>query len=120
MPRDDQLFDDLCALLLAAFRSPRTAPPMREQVTPAGFASFLLGASVAMMLCGSMTFLIGFLLLPWVIGLLAVVYFAGVVSNLSGLTRAILRRISASSPEAIPDVNVFIGHFLLVFPKKSQ
>ncbi|CAL9078634.1 unnamed protein product [Musa textilis] len=104
MPRDDQLLDDLCALLLAAFRTPRTAPPMRQQVTPVGFASFLLGASVAMMLCGSMTFLIGFLLLPWVIGLLAVVYFAGVVSNLSGLARAILRRIAASSPEEIPDI----------------
>ncbi|RWW44892.1 hypothetical protein BHE74_00049319 [Ensete ventricosum] len=55
-----------------------------------------------MILCGSMTFLIGFLLLPWVIGLLAVVYFAGVVSNLSGLATAILRRIAASSPEEIP------------------
>lgn len=60
------------------------------QITPAGFAAFVLGISVALMLCGSVTFVIGFMLMPWVIGLVMVFYVAGVVSFLSVLGRSIL------------------------------
>ena len=50
---------------------------------PAAAASMLLGASVALMLCGSVTFAIGLLLMPWVAGLALLFGFAGAVSNLS-------------------------------------
>ncbi|XP_074566069.1 uncharacterized protein LOC141822523 [Curcuma longa] len=81
---------DLCALLLAAFRASHLLP----RLSPAGLASFLLGASLSMMLGGSMTFLLGFLMFPWVMGLVALLYLVGIVSNLSGLGRAIICRIS--------------------------
>ncbi|KAG1363494.1 hypothetical protein COCNU_11G003210 [Cocos nucifera] len=128
-----RLFYELCALLLTILRSPHLAipssdaspaeappsprPPLvaaaaarsraarRLQVSPVGFASLLLGASLALMLCGSVTFVIGFILMPWVIGLVMVFYFVGIVSNLSGLGRAILcpatRSPAASSPKDI-------------------
>ncbi|KAL4331637.1 hypothetical protein AHAS_Ahas13G0520000 [Arachis hypogaea] len=60
------------------------------EITPAGFASLLLGISVALMLCGSVTFLIGFMLMPWVLGLVMVFYVAGIVSTLSLLGRSLL------------------------------
>ncbi|URE45088.1 hypothetical protein MUK42_04699 [Musa troglodytarum] len=111
MPGDDQpsrLFYELCALLLAVLRTPHLAlppsdadasPPApaptrqarpRARMSPAGLASLLLGASLALMLCGSVTFVIGFIMMPWVVGLVVLFYFVGVVSNLSGLGRAIL------------------------------
>jgi hypothetical protein len=61
-----------------------------SQITPAGFASFVLGISMALMLCGSVTFVIGFMLMPWVLGLVMVFYVAGIVSSLSVLGRSIL------------------------------
>ncbi|KAL5717508.1 hypothetical protein ACHQM5_010495 [Ranunculus cassubicifolius] len=61
-----------------------------KQVSPAGFACLLLGVSLTLMLCGSVTFLLGFILMPWVLGFLLFFYFLGVVSTLSGLGRAIL------------------------------
>nr|CAD1839054.1 unnamed protein product [Ananas comosus var. bracteatus] len=66
-----------------------------------GVASLLLGASLALMLCGSVTFVIGFILMPWVVGLLMVFYFVGIVSNLSGMGRAILCPNSPSSPKEV-------------------
>lgn len=67
--------------------APRRRPP---EISPSGFASLLLGISLALMLCGSVTFVIGFILMPWVLGLAMIFYFVGLVSNLSGLGRAIL------------------------------
>ncbi|CAL9060018.1 unnamed protein product [Musa banksii] len=111
MPGDDQpsrLFHELCALLLAVLHTPHLAlppsdadasPPApaptrqarpRAQMSPAGFASLLLGASLALMLCGSVTFVIGFIMMPWVVGLVMLFYFVGILSNLSGLGRAIV------------------------------
>ncbi|KAI3694150.1 hypothetical protein L1987_77111 [Smallanthus sonchifolius] len=78
-------------------RQPRHAP--LSQITPAGFASMLLGISLALMLCGSITFIIGFLLMPWVFGLVMLFYVAGIVSGLSMLGRAIFcHTLSPSSP----------------------
>lgn len=59
------------------------------QITPAGFAALLLGISVSLMLCGSVTFFLGFMLMPWVIGLVMVLYVAGVVTSLSVIGRSI-------------------------------
>ena len=73
---------ELCALLLTIVYP---APPGRASVSmsPAAAASMLLGASVALMLCGSVTFAIGFFLMPWVAGLALLFGFAGAVNTLS-------------------------------------
>ncbi|XP_061336979.1 uncharacterized protein LOC133284041 [Gastrolobium bilobum] len=71
---------------------PPSESPLRRSaaITPAGFASLLLGISVALMLCGSVTFFIGFMLMPWVIGLVMVLYVAGIFSSLSVMWRFVL------------------------------
>lgn len=74
--------------------------PPPPQITPSGFASLMLGISLALMLCGSVTFFIGFLLLPWVVGLVMVFYFVGLVSSLTVLGRAFL--CYATSPSSPP------------------
>ncbi|THU68885.1 hypothetical protein C4D60_Mb08t08570 [Musa balbisiana] len=112
--QQSRLLYDLCALLLAALPLSPAAPEAgvpapgsraarRAQVSPAGFVAFLLGASLAMILCGSVTFLIGFLLMPLVIGLLMLLYVVGIFSNLSGLWRAILCPRSSEIPKEVSD-----------------
>lgn len=119
MRRQDQqskIFYELSALVLNILRSPpsptiqfsdepvsssrrSTMPPAPlPQITPAGFASLLLGVSLALMLCGSVTFFIGFLLMPWVLGLVMIFYVVGIVSSLSMLGRAILCHTTSSPP----------------------
>ncbi|XP_010531097.1 PREDICTED: uncharacterized protein LOC104807496 isoform X2 [Tarenaya hassleriana] len=114
--RDQQsrAFYELSALVLSLLRSPpmpmsfsdqlpenpnspaRIRPPPRSSsssmahISPTGFASLLLGISVALMLCGSVTFFIGFLLMPWVLGLIMIFYVAGIVSAISMVGRSIL------------------------------
>ncbi|KAJ8648920.1 hypothetical protein MRB53_001943 [Persea americana] len=100
--QQSRVFYELCALLLSILRppplsvsvspppSPATAPPRRSEISPSALASLLLGVSMALMLCGSVTFVIGFILMPWVLGLVMIFYFFGLVSNLSGLGNAIL------------------------------
>ncbi|GMN49267.1 hypothetical protein TIFTF001_018436 [Ficus carica] len=68
-----------------------------HQISPAGFASLLLGISLALMLCGSVTFFIGFILMPWILGLVMVFYVVGIVSSLSMLGRSILCYATAPS-----------------------
>ncbi|XP_073306733.1 uncharacterized protein [Primulina huaijiensis] len=75
----------------------RRAATSLEQITPAGFASLLLGISLALMLCGSVTFFIGFMLMPWIIGLVMFLYFVGIVSSISMIGRAILCNNSGPS-----------------------
>ncbi|KAI3738307.1 hypothetical protein L2E82_28340 [Cichorium intybus] len=53
-----------------------------SQITPAGFVSLLLGISLALILCGSITFFIGFLLMLKVFGLVMLFYVAGIVSRI--------------------------------------
>ncbi|KAK7306390.1 hypothetical protein VNO77_44328 [Canavalia gladiata] len=112
---------ELSALVLNLIRSPPTpltfsddvpAVPSRRsaqgQISPAGFASLLLGISVALMLCGSVTFFIGFMLMPWVLGLVMVFYVAGIVSTLSVLGRSILCYATAppTPRKDIPVLNI--------------
>jgi len=94
--QQSRVFCELSALVFNLLRSPPLMPdsssrrsPALAQITPAGFASLLLGISVALMLCGSVTFFIGFMLMPWVLGLVMVFYVAAVVSALSVLGRSI-------------------------------
>ncbi|XP_071693874.1 uncharacterized protein [Rutidosis leptorrhynchoides] len=83
----------------ASRRQPRRAP--LSQITPAGFASMLLGISLALMLCGSITFFIGFLLMPWVLGLVMLFYVAGIVSSISMLGRAIFGHTPPSPRKSV-------------------
>ncbi|CAL5087458.1 unnamed protein product [Urochloa decumbens] len=108
-----RLLYELCALLLTVLRaSPEDGtagaglrPLLPRRATPAGVASMLLGASMALMLCGSVTFMLGFFLMPWVVGLGCVFLFVGFVTNLSGIWRAILLWPAAgcfASPKEAP------------------
>ncbi|XP_021723081.1 uncharacterized protein LOC110690532 [Chenopodium quinoa] len=82
--------------------SSSSAPAVRvpPQITPAGFASLMLGISLALMLCGSVTFFIGFMLLPWVIGLVMVFYFVGLVTSISVLGRTFLCYATSAPPSS--------------------
>ncbi|XP_068332913.1 uncharacterized protein [Pyrus communis] len=116
--QQSRVFYELSALVLNLLRSPSTPiqfsdnstvmppsssssslrrppPASTAQISPAGFASLMLGISMALMLCGSVTFFIGFLLMPWVLGLLMVLYVAGILSSLSFLGKSILCYASA-------------------------
>ncbi|KAF7025479.1 hypothetical protein CFC21_037649 [Triticum aestivum] len=104
---DSRLMRDLCTLLVTiiapvAAASSTDPPPRpvarrpRGSMSPAGAASMLLGASMALMLCGSVTFAIGFLLMPWVAGVALLFGFAGVISTLSS---GLLPSSSSSSKE---------------------
>ncbi|CAL5418716.1 unnamed protein product [Camellia sinensis] len=129
MRRQDQqsrVFCELSALILNLLRSPPTpiqfsdpspaaVPSSRRRpetppISPAGFASLLLGISLALMLCGSVTFFIGFMLMPWVLGLVMVFYVVGIVSSLSMIGRAILcHTTSPASPrKEVPDVETLV------------
>lgn len=105
-----KILNELSALVMNIMRSPvgfsdqtpvihqrRRAATSLEQITPAGFASLLLGISLALMLCGSVTFFIGFMLMPWIIGLVVFLYFVGIVSSISMIGRAILCHNSGPS-----------------------
>ncbi|KAK4777816.1 hypothetical protein SAY87_018003 [Trapa incisa] len=104
---------ELSALVLDLLRSPQTltsfpgemplpAPPVEsscpsssrrpppQQITLAGLAALLLGASLTLMLCGSITFFVGFMMMPWVFGLVVVIYLARIVSALSVLSQSII------------------------------
>jgi hypothetical protein len=71
---------ELYALLLAIV-SPASLWHL-VSMAPAVTASMLLGASVALMLCGSITFTIG-LLMPWVTSITLLFGFVGTVNTLS-------------------------------------
>ncbi|KAE8736327.1 hypothetical protein F3Y22_tig00000002pilonHSYRG00038 [Hibiscus syriacus] len=101
--QQSRVFYELSALVMNLLRSPpvpftdqssvserRSNPLDVSTISPAGFAWLMLGISVSMMLGGSVTFFIGFMLIPWVIGLLMVCYVAGIVSAIALLGRSIL------------------------------
>ncbi|KNA11231.1 hypothetical protein SOVF_137090 [Spinacia oleracea] len=67
-----------------------TAQYYPEQISPTAFACLFLGISLILMILGSVAFLIGFILMPWIIGLVLVFYFAGILSNLSYFGRSCL------------------------------
>ncbi|KAG2318857.1 hypothetical protein Bca52824_012070 [Brassica carinata] len=115
--QDSRAFYDLSALVLSLLRSPpmpislpdhfpdspmtrsrHHRSPSMAHISPSGFASLLLGISVALMLCGSVTFFIGFLLLPWVLALIVVLYVAGIVSAISMAGRSILSYVLTPPP----------------------
>uniref|UniRef100_A0ACD5YG82 Uncharacterized protein n=1 Tax=Avena sativa TaxID=4498 RepID=A0ACD5YG82_AVESA len=96
-----RLLYELSALVLTIIRPPGEAE-MPRQVSAAGVASMMLGASMALMLCGSLTFMLGFFLMPWVVGLACVFLFVGFVTNLSGIGKAILCWPAACTSSSFP------------------
>lgn len=134
--RDQQqsrVFYDLSALVLNLLRSPPmpisipdqfpdpparirspshrfSSSPSMAHISPSGFASLLLGISVALMLCGSVTFFIGFLLMPWVLALIMVFYVAGIVSAISMVGRSVLCYVLTPPSPPGKDISAnFIG-----------
>ena len=93
--------DELCEVLLRFIDfSPARMPPM----TPAGLVSLLLGISLALMLCGSVTFVIGFILMPGALG-------KAMMLSLVGIGKAIL--CPATSPKKMPSEFHLIFFFCL-------
>ncbi|KAL6514393.1 hypothetical protein OROMI_034299 [Orobanche minor] len=78
------------ASLSLLFSPPSSSSSPRPQISPAAFGSLFIGISVSLMIFGSVTFMIGFILMPLVITLVILFYVAGFVSNLSEIGRAIL------------------------------
>lgn len=69
---------------------PSTSTSRPPQISPAAFGSLFIGIAIALMLFGSVIFVIGFVLMPLVIALVLLFYFAWIISNLSEIGRAIL------------------------------
>ncbi|KAG9139594.1 hypothetical protein Leryth_016350 [Lithospermum erythrorhizon] len=99
-----KMFYELSSLVLNLIRSPPSSIDFSDEVvaeeevgrrrrgqqmTPGGFVYLMLGISLTLMLSGWITFFIGFLLMPWVLGLVLIFYVVGVVSSLSMLARAV-------------------------------
>uniref|UniRef100_A0A2P2JTY7 Uncharacterized protein LOC105644834 n=1 Tax=Rhizophora mucronata TaxID=61149 RepID=A0A2P2JTY7_RHIMU len=127
--QQSRIFYELSALVLYLLRSPPTSIPISDQapaeippdsvsqslssrrsspaatqISPAGLVSLLLGISLTLMLCGSVTFFLGFMLMPCVLGLVMVFYVAAVVSTISMLGRSLIcyAIASTSSRKEIP------------------
>lgn len=64
--------------------------------SPAAFASLFLCICLALMLFGSVVFLTGLLLLPWITVLVVVFYAAAFVSNVSFMGRFVLGSIGVA------------------------
>jgi hypothetical protein len=103
--QQSRILYELSALVLTILQPPGEAAAGPRQVSAAGVASMLLGASMALMLCGSLTFMLGFFLMPWVLGLACVFLFVGFLTNLSGIGRAILCWPAACSPSPHKDAS---------------
>lgn len=100
-------FSDHVLELSSAISSSSSRILPSSQITPAGVASLLLGISLALMLCGSVTFFLGFMLMPWIFVLVMIFYLVGLVSSLSMLGRSILCCFTAPTPR-----KDFNGEFL--------
>ncbi|XP_044493508.1 uncharacterized protein LOC123216915 [Mangifera indica] len=117
--QQSRVFYELSALVLNILRSPPSPMPYSDlssaavvsstrrsssQISPVGFASLMMGISLALMLCGSVTFFIGFMLMPWVLGLVMVLYVAGIVSTISVLGKSIFCYAMAPSSSPRKDI----------------
>ncbi|KAJ6813131.1 uncharacterized protein M6B38_146875 [Iris pallida] len=94
---DDLLVEVVSLLLSLLCPSPPTSLRRRGRtaaaeapVSPAGFASLLLGACLALMLCGSVALVLGFILMPWALGIILFLQLARVLSNLSRFWMSVL------------------------------
>ncbi|KAK8924221.1 hypothetical protein KSP39_PZI019452 [Platanthera zijinensis] len=114
--------NDLCALLWTALRSPPipipfagtdspVAPAIQSglrrdpaasgrlpPMSPSGMASLMLGISLSLMFCGSVAFVIGFMMMPWVLSMAMLLYFLGIVYSVFGMCKAALISPASSPP----------------------
>ncbi|KAI3463119.1 hypothetical protein Pfo_019782 [Paulownia fortunei] len=85
---------------LSLLSSWSSSPSQRPQISPAAFGSLFIGISIALMLFGLVTFVIGFVLMPLVMLLVLLFYFVGIVSKLSEIGRSILWPASDSNKKS--------------------
>ncbi|KAH6758601.1 hypothetical protein C2S52_001380 [Perilla frutescens var. hirtella] len=100
-----KVLHELWSMIVHVFRSPplpvdfpslspsspsTSSSSRRPQISPAAFGLLFIGISMALMLFGIVTFLIGFVLMPLVTMLVMLFYFVGIVSKLSEIGRSIL------------------------------
>lgn len=126
---------ELCAIALGMLRSPSQLVPgnsgrhrsaqgnrpvssaepgdRKSRISPTEFVSLMLGISVALMLSGSATFVIGFILMPWVIGMAMFLFFFGIVSYLSALGWSVLCPTPAFQRSPPKEVSGETTHVLL-------
>ncbi|KAJ4830212.1 hypothetical protein Tsubulata_035746 [Turnera subulata] len=122
-----RVFYELCSMIIQILKVPSLPVPIRNpyvastsssasssssssgfpvatlaQVSPTAFASLFIGISLALMLFGTVTFVIGFILMPWVFGLVLLFYVAGILSTLSDFGKSLLDPPSARHA---PDMN---------------
>ncbi|EYU42081.1 hypothetical protein ABFS82_05G000700 [Erythranthe guttata] len=95
-----KIVDEVSALVLNIIRSPAPGAVIRRRrrsLDLSGFACLLMGICLSMMLCGSVTFFIGLVLMPWILFLVMLLYFVGVVSSISMICTSIFMSSSNSS-----------------------
>ncbi|KAF7136034.1 hypothetical protein RHSIM_Rhsim08G0042100 [Rhododendron simsii] len=117
-----RVLHEMCSMILQILRSPpfpnpfdsssfslsslyRTTSPVSS---PSAFASLFLTISLALMMLGSVTFAIGFILMPWVVGLVLLFCFVTIVSDLLELGRSIL--CPTASSKDVNGENFAISH----------
>ncbi|GAY57984.1 hypothetical protein CUMW_183600 [Citrus unshiu] len=118
------------SLLLSGLSSSsrQRSPLGLTQVSPAAFASLFLGVSLALMLFGSITFVIGFILMPWIVAFVFLFYLAGFFSKLSDLAQSffcsgdqvhILERIQTSPDCVAGSLAVLVKPPAYIKPSKT-
>lgn len=111
-------FYELCSMIIDVLKIPPLPIPILRSSSstlppnssPAVFASLFIGISLALILFGTITLLIGFVLMPVVTLLLLLFYFFNVLSILSNFARSMLCACTVSS---LKDVSA--GEFLCFF-----
>lgn len=76
--------------LITSSQASSSSSPPPPQISPAALGSLFVGASIALMLFGSVVFVIGLVMMPLVITLVLLFYVAEIVSGLSEIGRAVL------------------------------
>ncbi|GFS31072.1 hypothetical protein Acr_00g0015450 [Actinidia rufa] len=101
-----RVFYEMGSMIIHILRFPNplgsSSPRTLLVSSPSAFASLFIGISVALMMFGSVTFVIGVILMPWVVGLVLLFYFAGIVTSLSRWGRSILCPASPKWPNNLP------------------
>lgn len=96
-------------------RQPSPSPTQMPAPSPTAFASLFLGISLALMLFGSVTFAIGFVLMPLVMALVVFFYAVEILFHLSQFGRSIF--FPPSSRRDLPSLWVsFLFFSFLFFP----
>ncbi|KAG5534695.1 hypothetical protein RHGRI_022729 [Rhododendron griersonianum] len=122
-----RVLHEMCSMILQILRSPPFPNPFDSSSSssslyrttlpavssPSAFASLFLAISLALMMLGSVTFAIGFVLMPWVVGLVLLFCFVAVVSDLLELGRSIL--CPTASSKDVTGENLAISHVLKKF-----